>query len=332
MPIMRMLVPAIHLFLILAATVSTGLVRAADLPGVFAAYATPLEEPWNQVIHQALERAATAGRIRYSWQDQLATPAAMTAGLQAGLVHSPKIIVADGTDALAEITAVADAHHEVAFLVGTDESPVAPNLSVFESDLAEPAYLCGVLAGRLTKSGVVGVVAGRSDEAVHHSINAYAQGARHVNPAVRVKVAFINSWYDPPKAKQAALKQIADGADLIWAEREGAIEAACERGVLAFGNLVDQHHEGPGTVITGPVWSMVPLVEHAVTQAVAGEVRGENYTGFSSLARGGAVLAPWHGWDKKIPADIMALVEQKRREIESGILIVTPSTARPVSD
>ena len=118
---MRMLVPAIHLLLILAATVSTGLVRAADLPGVFAAYATPLEEPWNQVIHQALERAATAGRIRYSWQDQLATPAAMTAGLQAGLVHSPKIIVADGTDALAEITAVADAHHEVAFLVGTDE-------------------------------------------------------------------------------------------------------------------------------------------------------------------------------------------------------------------
>ena len=145
-------------------------------------------------------------------------------------------------------------------------------------------------------------------------------------------MTFIESWYDPPKAKQAALAQIAAGADLIWAEREGAIAAAREKGVLAFGNLVDQAAEGPDTVLTGPVWSMTPLIDHASKLAAAGMVRAENYIDLSSLARGGAVLAPWHGWNDKLPADVLELVRERQNAIKTGVLVIAPSADRPAGE
>jgi basic membrane lipoprotein Med (substrate-binding protein (PBP1-ABC) superfamily) len=155
---------------------------------------------------------------------------------------------------------------------------------------------------------------------------------KDTNPAARVKVSFTGSWYDPPRAKQAALEQIAAGADVIWAEREGAIAAARERGVLAFGNLVDQSAEGPETVLTGPVWSMTPLIDHVTKLSAAGMVRAENYIDFSALARGGAVLAPWHGWNDKLPADVLELVRQKQNAIKTGALVVAPNADRPAGD
>ena len=305
---------------------------AAKVPVVFAAYATPLEEPWNMVIHTALQDAGKMGRISYTWQDKLATPQAMTSGLQSALVRRPDVVFADGVEALDAIKAVAAANPGISFVVGTSSAPVAPNLSVFDSNLSEPAYLCGFVAGKLTKTGIVGVVAGRSDVQVHRAINAYIQGARDANPAAKVKVTFIDSWYDPPKARQAALDQIAAGADLIWAEREGAIAGAREKGVYAFGNLVDQSVEGPETVLTGPVWSMAPIVDHVSKLSAAGMIRGESYLDFSTLARGGAILASWHGWNEKLPPDVMELVRAKQNAIKTGVLVINPSADRPVGD
>jgi len=304
----------------------------AKVPVVFAAYATELAEPWNQVIHAALQDAEKMGRITYAWQDKLASAEAMTSALNSALVRRPDVVVADGVESLDAIKAVAAANPGIAFLVGTSQPPVAPNVSVFDSNLSEPAYLCGIAAGRLTKSGVVGVVAGKSDLQVHRGINAYIQGVKDANPAAKVKVTFTGSWYDPPRAKQAALDQIAAGADLIWAEREGAIAGAREKGVLAFGNLVDQTVEGPDTVLTGPVWSMAPLVDHVAKLSSAGMVRAENYIDFSSLARGGAVLAPWHGWNDKLPADVLELVRERQNAIKTGALVIAPSGDRPLGD
>jgi len=256
----------------------------AKVPVVFAAYATPLEEPWNQVIHKALQDAEKTGRITYAWQDKLSTAAAMASGLNSALVRRPDVIVADGVESLDAIKAAAAANPGITFLVGTSQPPVAPNLSTFDSNLSEPAYLCGI------------------------------------------------AWYDPPKAKQAALAQIAAGADLIWAEREGAIEGAREKGVLAFGNLVDQTAEGPETVLTGPVWSMAPLIDHVAKLSGVGMIRSENYIDFSSLARGGAVLAPWHGWNEKLPADVLELVRERQNAIKVGAIVIAPSANRPVGE
>ncbi len=326
---MRILLAA----LLCLAAAATCLAQAPTrVPVVFAAYATPLEEPWNQVIHVALQDAEKMGRIAYAWQDKLASAEAMTSALNSALVRRPDVVVADGVESLTAIQAVAAANPGISFLVGTSQPPVAPNLSTFDSNLSEPAYLCGIAAGRLTKSGVVGAVAGKSDVQVHRAINAYIQGVKDANPGARVKVTFTGSWYDPPRAKQAALDQIAAGADLIWAEREGAIAGCREKGVLAFGNLVDQTAEGPETVLTGPVWSMAPLIDHVAKLSSAGMVRAENYIDFSALARGGAALAPWHGWNGKLPPDVLELVRERQNAIKTGAIVVAPSADRPAGE
>ena len=320
------------LCLCLAASHAPAQAPAAKIPAVFAAYATPLEEPWNMVIHDALLAAQRGGRITYSWQDKLSTDAAMADGIRGALTKRPDVVLADGIVGDAGIRAAAAANPTTAFVVGSTNVPAPPNLSVFDSNLSEPAYLCGIVAGKLTKSNVVGVVAGKSDVQVHRAINAYIQGAREANPAVKVKVTFIDSWYDPPKARQAAIDQAAAGADLIWAEREGAIAGAREKGVLAFGNLVDQHAEAPETVISGPVWSMTPLVDHVVKQSAAGMVRGESLLDFSAVSRGGTSLAPWHGWDEKLPPGVLDLVREKQVAMKSGTLRIDPGADKPVGD
>ena len=302
------------------------------VPLVVAFYATPLEEPWNMVIHSALELEQNAGKIRYQWKDNLAGVAPMAAAIKAGLAMSPDMIVADAADGDQEIRAIAAANPTVKFVIGTALEPQAPNMSIFDSDLAEPAYLCGLIAGSLTKSGVVGVVCGKTEPHVNRTINAFIAGAHDASTTVRVKVTFIDSWYDPPKAKAAALAQIAAGADVIYAEREGAIAGAKEKGVFAFGNLVDQFAEAPECVITGPVWNMTPLADYIVKQAAAGFVSAEDLQDFSTLARGGAALAPFHGWETKLPPDVLELLREKDRALKAGLMTLEHDIATPKGD
>ena len=87
-------------------------------------------------------------------------------------------------------------------------SPAAPNFGVFDNWIQEPAFLSGMIAGKMTKTGVVGAVAAMAIPEVNRLVNAFFAGAKEVNPDVKKKVAFIGSFFDPPKAKEAAIAQI----------------------------------------------------------------------------------------------------------------------------
>lgn len=312
--------------------------RAADdppapkVPSVFAAYATSIREPWNQVIHAALQKAEQDGRIRYESEDGVDTVEKQLAAVERALARKTDIIVADSTDARDEILAVAKAHPRTAFLVAGAGEPRKPNVSTFDSALVEPAYLCGLIAGRLSASKVVGIVAGKHEPEPHRTINAFLAGAREGNPEIKVRLDFIDSWFDPDKARAAALKQIASGADVIFAERAGAIAAARETGVRVFGNMIDQHAEAPDQVISGAIWNMQPVIDHVVSRAAAGVVEAENLQRFATLAKGGVALAPWHGHDEKLPADLLELVRKRQAEIVAGTRVVPSDPAEPKAD
>lgn len=323
--------------LVMVAIAACGLVRAADepppkVPAVFAAYATSIREPWNQVLHGALRNAEQAGRVRYEWKDALDTVEKQLGAVERAVADKADIIVTDSTDARDEILAVARKHPATAFLVAGAGEPQKPNVSTFDSGLAEPAYLCGLLAGRLSKAKIVGIVAGRREPEPNRTINAFIAGAREANPEIKVRLDFIDSWFDPEKARGAALKQIAAGADLIFAERAGAIAAARETGVRAFGHMVDQHAEAPNHVITGTIWNMQPAVDHVVARVAAGVVEAESLQRFATLAKGGVGLAPWHGHDDKLPADLLELLRKRQAEIVAGTLTVPSDPAEPKAD
>jgi basic membrane protein A len=317
-------------------TVASTVVTATPAPAkklkVFGAYATPLEEPWDNVIHTALQAAAGKGEIDYTWADNIGYSGDMERVLrEQATKNNPDIIFGDAFGNRDAVAKVAAEFPKIAFVFGSDQGPQNPNLSVFDNWIHEPAYLAGLIAGKMTKSNTIGIVAAMPIPEVNRLVNAFIQGAKEANKDVKVSVSFINSFFDPAKAKEATLAQIDAGADVIYAERDGAIAAAAEHKLFAIGSLTDQSAEAPAYVLTGPLWFMGPTVEYVIQQVAAGTYTAQDLKEFSTMVHGGAALAPYHDTESKIPADVLALVKQKRADIISGVFRVDINEAAPPS-
>jgi basic membrane lipoprotein Med (substrate-binding protein (PBP1-ABC) superfamily) len=217
---------------------------------------------------------------------------------------------------------------DIPFVFGSGGGPAEPNFSVFDNWIHEPAYLAGMLAGGLTTSNTVGVVAGYPVPEVNRITNAFISGAQAQNPDVKVVVTFINSWFDPTTAKEAAVAQIGQGADVLYAERAGVIEAAVEAGIPVIGNMADQQELGPENVVTSVMWNMTPTVEYVVDQVIAGAYTSQDLKDFTMMAKGGATLAPINP-AVEVPADLAAAVEAKQADILSGLFRVDINESQP---
>ncbi len=290
---------------------------------VFAAYATPIEEPWDGVIHAALEKEKEAGTIEYEYQDEIGYSGDMEVVLrEVAEEKSPDIIFGDAFGNEEAVRKVAKDYPEIAFVFGSGLGPSEPNLSVFDNWIHEPAYLSGLLAGSLTKTGKIGVVGGYPVPEVNRIVNAFTQGAKEANPEATVQITFLNSWFDPAAAKEAALAQIDSGADVLFAERFGVIEAAQEKKLLAFGSMSDQNELAPETVVSGPVWNMAPTIEYVVKAVSAGAYTAQDLKDFSMMGKGGASLAPLHDFEKTIDPAILEMVTKREQDIKDGLFRV----------
>lgn len=297
---------------------------------VFGAFSTPIEEPWVGVIHSAFLKAEEEGKIDYEYTDNLGYAGDMERVLrEVADQKKPDIISGDAFGNEEAVRRVAKDFPNIAFVFGSGLSPSEPNVSVFDNWIHEPAYLCGMLAGGLTKTNTIGVVGGYPVPEVNRLTNAFIAGAKEVNPNVKVLVTFINSWFDPAAAKEAALAHIDAGADVLYAERFGVIEAAAENGLWAFGNMSDQNELAPDYVVSSAVWSMVPTVEYIINQVQGGTYTAQDLKDFSMVAKGGASLAPFHGTEGKLPADLVARVREREQQIKDGLFRVDISEHQP---
>jgi basic membrane lipoprotein Med (substrate-binding protein (PBP1-ABC) superfamily) len=316
-------------------------VVTASLPGwalaeggklkVAAIFATPIEEPWDNQVHVALQKAAKELDLDYKWSEKVQT-ADFSRVMREYAQGGYQLVLGDAFAAERESRRTAKQFPKVAFLFGSGAGPAEPNFGVFDNWIHEPAYLSGMIAGKMTKSNTVGAVAAMGIPEVNRLVNAFFAGAKEANPNVKKKVAFIGSFFDPPKAKEAAIAQIDAGVDVIYAERFGVIEAAKEKGVYAISNMSDQSSLAPDTVITGPVWDMYPTVQQAVKLVKAGVFTAQDYGDFSRMAKGGSYLAPYHKFEDKLPADVKDMVEKKKQEIIEGNFRVDVDENTPVSD
>jgi basic membrane lipoprotein Med (substrate-binding protein (PBP1-ABC) superfamily) len=298
---------------------------------VFGAYATPIEEPWDGVIHAALKAEEKAGRIKYKFVDDIGYSGDMERTLrEVAQSDKPDIIFGDAFGNEEAVRAVAADFPKIAFVFGSGGGPAEPNLSVFDNWIHEPAYLSGLIAGKLTKTNKLGVVGGFPVPEVNRIVNAFIAGAQASNPKVETKVTFISSWFDPAAAKEAALAQIDAGADLLFAERFGVIEAAKEHGLLSFGNMSNQEKLAPASVITGPVWDMGPTAKFVIDQVLAGSYTAQDLKDFSMMGKGGAMLAPLNtGVKGGLPQAVQALVAKRATEIRNGSFRVDIDEAQP---
>ncbi|MDR3577476.1 MAG: BMP family protein [Anaerolineaceae bacterium] len=313
-----------------AAAPTTAASPAAKKLKVFGAFATPIEEPWDGAINTALTAAKNAGEIDYTFTDNIGTASDMERILrQVADQQKPDLIMGDAFGSEAEVRRVAADYPNIAFAFGSSYGPTEPNVSVFDNWIQEPAYLCGMLAGGMTKTNKIGIVAAMPIPEVDRLINAFIEGAKKVNPKSSVMVSYINNFFDPATAKEDALAQINAGVDVLYGERDGVIEAAAQHKLWVFGNMVDQNSLAPDYVLTGPVWNMTPTVEYLLKEVKAGNYTAQDLKDFSMFGKGGASLAPFHGLDSKIPAELLKQVTDEEAAIKSGADRIDINEAQP---
>lgn len=284
---------------------------------VAAIYTVPVEQQWVSRIDKALKAAVARGEIEYVFSENVAN-ADYERVMRQYAEKGHTLIVGESFAVEAAARKVAKDYPKVSFLMGSSGKPQAPNFSVFDNYIQEPAYLTGMIAGGMTKSNRIGMVGGYPIPEVNRLMNAFMAGAKEVNPKVEFMVTFINSWFDPPKAKEAAFAMIDKGADILYAERFGVSDAAKERGKLAIGNVINTQDKYPDTVVASALWNMEPTIDLAIRTVKEGKFKAEDYGKYSMMKFKGSELSPLGTFEKKVPADLMAKVKAREKEILDG--------------
>lgn len=300
----------------------------AEAIKVAAIYTLPVEQQWISRIHKALNAAQDRGDIEYVFSENVANTdyeRVMREYAEQGV----NLIMGEVFGLERAARKVAADYPETAFLMGSSFGPVAPNFSVFDNWIHEPSYLTGMVAGAATKSNVIGMVGGYAIPEVNRLMNAFMEGARAVNPDVTFLVNFIDSWYDPPKAKESAFAMMDAGADIMYAERFGVADAAVERGVKAVGNVIDTSADYPDTILTSALWHMEPTVDKAIAEVAGGTFEAADYGQYSFMSYGGGSLVVD---EALVPTEVIQQVQETETEILNGMFRVNVNDARPVSD
>jgi len=304
----------------------------ADKIKVAGIYTQPIQQKWDARLHQALVKAQEAGEIEYVFSEKVSNTDYVRV-LREYAESGVGLVVGEAFGISREARKVADEYPNVAFLMGDPFKPHGKNFAVFDNYIHEPCYLMGILAGAMSKSGKIGMVGGYPIGEVNRLFHAFMNGARSVNPDAKFKVNFIGSWYDPPKAKEAAIAQIETGVDVLYAERAGVVDAAREKGIIAFGNVNDMNKEenGKDVVVTSALWHMESAISHAIKLVKEGKFAADNYKEWTMMQKGGASLAPYYEFEDKIPADAKAKVKDIAAKIMSGDHVVEINDEEPKS-
>ncbi|WP_287258995.1 BMP family protein [Mesorhizobium sp.] len=200
----------------------------------------------------------------------------------------------------------------------------------------EPAYVMGQLAGKLTKSNVVSAVSTFPAEDTNDQINAFFAGAKEVNPKVKQKITFIQSWFDPAKSNEATSAQIAAGADMIY-QMSGAFEVCEERGIGCFGNYVDMSKVAPKSIVASTIVKWDPHINWIIDEWWKAKTTGAKFDApkepkWFTWQEGSGELAVNPAWEAKMPDDVKALAAETAKAIQSGEKKIGLKLDEPKSD
>ena len=300
---------------------------------VAAIYTVPVEQQWVSRIHKAANAAVERGDIEYVFSENTSN-------------NDYERVMREYSEAghdliIGEVFGVEDAARQVArdypgkaYLMGSSFKPKddTPNFSVFDNYIQDASYLTGIIAGAMTKSGNIGMVGGFPIPEVNRLMHGFMAGVKETKPDAKFQVAFIGSWFDPPKAKETAFAQIDGGADVMYAERFGVSDAAKERSILSIGNVIDTQKDYPDTVVASAIWHFEPTLDKAIANVKAGTFKAEDYGIYSFMKEGGCSLAPLGTFESKVPDEIKKMVAEKEAAIKSGAFTVAINDEEPKSN
>ena len=196
----------------------------------------------------------------------------------------------------------------------------APNMRTYDSRTYEGAYLAGVIAGKMSASGKLGVVGSVPIPEVVRNINSFTLGAQSVNPKATTKVVWVNEWFNPPKETEAATALINGGADVLFQNTDSSavLQTAEKMGKRAFGWDSDMTAYGPKAHLASSIINWGPYYVKAVGEALDGK-----WTGASSAWWGvkeGAIDIVSIAAD--VPDDTKKRIEDVKAGLKDGSFVI----------
>ena len=191
----------------------------------------------------------------------------------------------------------------------------SPNMAAYWAKIYQPSYLAGMVAGKMTKTNVIGYAAAFPIPLVLRIINSFVLGVQSVNPAAKIHLVWTLSWYDPAKEREAGESLMDIGADVLaqYFNSPAVQQAAQKRGKYSVGIYSDMSAFAPKAHLTAPVFNWGPFYKKIARAVHEGTWKSAMYA--PGMKDGIAELAPF---GPMVPQDVRSLVERKKAEILSG--------------
>lgn len=190
----------------------------------------------------------------------------------------------------------------------------APNLATYDIRFYQGRFVQGVIAGKLSKSGVAGYVGSIPVPEVVQGMNAFMLGMQSINPKAKLKFIMVDSWYDPGKEGDAAKALIDQGCDVLTQHTDSPapLQVAASRGIPAFGEATDMISFAPKTQLTADVNEWGGYYTQRIKNLLAGTwTSTDTWGGFEA---GMLKMAPF----RNMPSDVAALATQTVADIAAG--------------
>ncbi|MHB8635951.1 MAG: BMP family protein [Fimbriimonadaceae bacterium] len=213
--------------------------------------------------------------------------------------------------------------------VSSSGGGTAPNVGAFRFYLEEGFYLAGMMAGKMTKTGVIAEVGGEPNiPSIESTFKAFDAGAKAARPGIKVIKVYSGSFDDQAKAKQATEAVIAQGADFVIHQAnnaaQGVFDAAKEKHIYAFGANADQNANVAGSVIASATIIADPAFVALAKQVQEGTYKGA-VTAFG-MDKGAIDFVVNPALKDKVPTDVLKLIDDTKAAIKSGKLQVPKDT------
>ncbi|MDR2181752.1 MAG: BMP family protein [Treponema sp.] len=240
------------------------------------------------------------------------------------------LVIGHGFECGEPVMRVSESYPGVRFFVsgkmpdGVGEADIPANVGFMDMKEYEAAYLAGMVAGGMTKSNIIGYVAGMEIPSQVSDMAAFVKGVAATNPKAKVYGVVTGTFEDPATGKEAALAQIDLGADIIAQSADstgiGVFEAVAERqGVNLIGYGADQYEMQPDRVITCFITDNPSAIKLQAKRIEEGSFGGLWSPG---IADGICFISPYHNFESRIPQSLKEQVETAIKDISSGKLVV----------
>lgn len=192
----------------------------------------------------------------------------------------------------------------------------AANVGTYLGRSEETRYLTGMIAGKMTKSNIIGFIGSYPIPQVIRSIGAFTQGLRATNPRAKVKVLWVQSWYEPAKEREVAQALINLGADVLTQHTDSpsAVQLAEEKGIYAFGDNTDLSKFGARAHLTSAINKWGKFYTDTALAVMDGTWKSKEI--WHGIAQGMVDISPMN---PLIPNDVQQLVNSKRNEFIQGV-------------